>query len=577
MPRIPFGEWRPDVADQNEAFTRVLQNVVPRADGYGPFKDIAEFTDALPADCRGYFVAYATDSTVRLFAGTADRLYLLDNTTLAWTDVSKGATTYSALASDSNWMFAQFGSVVVATQRNTVMQAFTIGSSTAFADLAGSPPQAGYIAVIGPFLVACDLLSTPYRVHWSALNNITIWSSGNTYAGYQDVPDGGRVRSVCEMGADVGLACQDNGARRMAWVPGSDTVWQIDRIPDCPGILAPYSLVTTQGGSYYFSTRGFVRVDPTGAVTPIGEERVNRTVLGQHGNSVLERVTDLAYDPAYSRLFVGAVDPQTSTILWAYKTEETSEEVFTRGIVYHTTLQRWAPISLTGQFIGSVARPGITVEGLDYVAPGAITITGAASNGSGLVRITVGSTSTLTTGDVKTIAGVGGTTEANGTWTITVINGTTFDLQGSTFANAYTSGGVVAGSIDAMTFPWDDYSSASLPTISAFNTDGELGFFAGATLEATLESAEQSIEGSRLIINGIWPATDADTVYGRVVTRAKLHGTDTEGTENAINDDGFVPLLSEGRYVRGRVRIPAGTTWTYASGFNPEFSRGGRY
>jgi hypothetical protein len=67
-------------------------------------------------------------------------------------------------------------------------------------------------------------------------------------------------------------------------------------------------------------------------------------------------------------------------------------------------------------------------------------ITGAADNGSGLIRITaIGHT--FATGDKIAVAAVGGTTEANGAWTITVIDANTFDLQGSTFTNTYTSGG----------------------------------------------------------------------------------------------------------------------------------------
>jgi hypothetical protein len=68
-------------------------------------------------------------------------------------------------------------------------------------------------------------------------------------------------------------------------------------------------------------------------------------------------------------------------------------------------------------------------------------ITGAANNGSGLIRITAVA-HTFRTGDRITITGVGGTTEANAAnWPITVITVDTFDLQGSTFTNAYTSGG----------------------------------------------------------------------------------------------------------------------------------------
>lgn len=68
------------------------------------------------------------------------------------------------------------------------------------------------------------------------------------------------------------------------------------------------------------------------------------------------------------------------------------------------------------------------------------TISGAANNGSGLIRLTT-SAHLFTTNNWVTVFGVGGTTEANGNWKVTVINSTTIDLQGSTFTNAYTSGG----------------------------------------------------------------------------------------------------------------------------------------
>jgi hypothetical protein len=72
--------------------------------------------------------------------------------------------------------------------------------------------------------------------------------------------------------------------------------------------------------------------------------------------------------------------------------------------------------------------------------PAKTTIANAANNGSGLVRIT-DTAHGYSTGDVVTVAAVTGTTEANGTWPITVITANTFDLLGSTFANGYLSGG----------------------------------------------------------------------------------------------------------------------------------------
>lgn len=77
-------------------------------------------------------------------------------------------------------------------------------------------------------------------------------------------------------------------------------------------------------------------------------------------------------------------------------------------------------------------------------APTNLAITGAADNGSGLIRLTLADTSTLTTGAIHRIRNVSGTVEANGSFPVTVIDGTHVDLQGSTFTNAFaTSRGAV--------------------------------------------------------------------------------------------------------------------------------------
>jgi hypothetical protein len=61
--------------------------------------------------------------------------------------------------------------------------------------------------------------------------------------------------------------------------------------------------------------------------------------------------------------------------------------------------------------------------------PAALTVSNAANNGSGLIRLTISSTSTLATGNEVNVANLGGTTEANGSWIITVIDGSNIDLQ----------------------------------------------------------------------------------------------------------------------------------------------------
>ncbi len=72
------------------------------------------------------------------------------------------------------------------------------------------------------------------------------------------------------------------------------------------------------------------------------------------------------------------------------------------------------------------------------------TVTGAASSGGmNLIRLAVMTTQGMLTGEAAIVANVLGTTEANGTWVITVIDATHIDLQGSIFVNAYASGGTV--------------------------------------------------------------------------------------------------------------------------------------
>lgn len=82
------------------------------------------------------------------------------------------------------------------------------------------------------------------------------------------------------------------------------------------------------------------------------------------------------------------------------------------------------------------------------------TITNAADNGSGAIRITATSHGYSTGTPVK-VSGVEGTIEANGDWIVTNIDADNFDLNSSTFTNTYTSGGE-AEKIVQVTTPYQE-------------------------------------------------------------------------------------------------------------------------
>src|SRR4051812_18846094 len=146
MPLLPTGEYKPDVSDYEGAATKNILNVLPRGDGYGPFPSFSAYSSALVEACRGAFYALKSDGTAVTFAATSTKLYMLNNTDYSWTDVSLGSSTYAALSSTAQWQFAQFGNLIFATQANAVLQVIDLTAPVAFANCAGSPPQAAYIS-----------------------------------------------------------------------------------------------------------------------------------------------------------------------------------------------------------------------------------------------------------------------------------------------------------------------------------------------------------------------------------------------------------------------------------------------
>lgn len=114
----------------------------------------------------------------------------------------------------------------------------------------------------------------------------------------------------------------------------------------------------------------------------------------------------------------------------------TGDEVLISGILEET--------NANGRWIITVTSPtSYTLDGtLDTAADANVPIADVISNGvPGLIRIQTTVPHNFTTGQRVSVAGVGGTVEANGIWVITVISDTLFDLVDSIFVNAYTTGG----------------------------------------------------------------------------------------------------------------------------------------
>jgi len=351
---LPFPPYQPDIADYNGQTTQVATNVVPRLDGYGPFKSQTVYSQALPAACRGYFYARKSDGSIQVYAGTATKLYLMSNTDFSWTDVSLGAGSYASVASTAQWQFAQFGNLVIAVQANVAPQVYDMSGAGPFAALGGTPPQAAYISVVGRFVVLTGLLSNPYRIHWSGLGDSTQWTSGTNSSDLQDLPDGGIVRGVA--GGEFGAIFQESTIRRMTYVPGSPLIFSIDRISQDIGLLAPYSLVSNGNRIFFWSGQGFQAMSVGGTPVAIGKERVDRTFGAD-------------YDTGSLQMVIGTTEPESTRVYWAYKSLAGSTGLFDKILSYDFALDRWGGvISSSGEYLASLSRPGLTLENLDTIS-----------------------------------------------------------------------------------------------------------------------------------------------------------------------------------------------------------------
>jgi hypothetical protein len=479
MTVIPWGAWMPDVSDYNGTHSRRIENAMPRGDGYGPVPSLSEFTDALPAACRGAFLALNTDGTIALFAGTATKLYKMSNTDLSWDEVTRASGGNYAVPAANQWQFAQLGSVVVAVNGADAMQAYTLGSSTDFAALAGSPPIAAYVTVINEFIVLSGLASNPFRIQWSARSSAVGWTAGTNESDYQDFTDGGVVRGVA--GGEFGVVFQDNAIRSMIYQPGSAVIFSFDRTSEGKGLRAPYSLIKAGERIFFRSASGFEVMIPGGQPQPIGKERFDRTIE-----------SDL--DTGALNLLIGAYEPKSSRVYWSYKSTTGTAGAFNRILVWDYVLERGALITgISGEYLTTMATPGVTLEGLD----------------------------------------------------------------------------ALYASLDDITVTLDDIPVAFATALSIFSTAHKGGFLSGASLEATLETSEFG-SSRKTFVRAVRPDSDSATVYSSMLTREKLSDIPATTAEATITSLGFACHRTEARLIKYRNRIPAGTTWTFSIGVEPE-------
>lgn len=557
---IPFPEYRPDISDLNGNHTITINNVLPRGDGYGPVKELGGLTSALPAACRGYFRARNTDGTVTTFAATSNRIFRLNNTDLTWVPVSK-VTTLTSISQASPAVFTKAA--------HGLSNGDTLVLSTSGA--LPSPLAAGTVYYV--INKADDTFQVSTTSGGSAINTTDAGSGTHsmTYF-YTAVPTTDQWQFE-QFGTSV-IAVQANTAPQ-EYTLGTDSAFgDLSGSPPTARYIAVVnrqvvlSGLTANPNRIHWSDVDGITTWAAGTgfanTYDLPDGGVVRGVAGGEFGLVFQEsaIRRLSYNNGAKPSFQIERITDELGLLGPYSVIRASGRVFfysSKGFYSYSTVEGLRPIGK--ERVDRTVAAEIDIGNLQLLigAPdpqgtrvfwGYKTQSGSASTFNKLLCYDFG------IGEFGRWAPA----DVSGEYLAWLIApGITLDALDS-----------VSGSIDALTFSLDSVAASGSALLSAANTSHQIALFDGDNLEAVLETAEFG-GPKRIYVRGFTPLTDASGALGSVKHRATQQAAAMTTTETAINANGFCPAHKDTRYARARLRIPAGSTWTYATGVEPDF------
>lgn len=347
--RINFGEWMPDQPGVTGALTDA-KNVVSQAVGYGPLPTAAVFSQAADQNLTTLVAAKTPAGGTKLFAAGLTKIFDVSGVGVV-TNVSKSGN-YSPSANNDRFRFTQFGKVIIGTNNSNPMQAFTLGTSTLFADLAAGAPICKFLTVVRDFVVTAFTTESstvyPTRVRWSGINDETAWGSSQvTQADYQDIPDGGQIMGI--RGGEFGLVLMERAIHRMSYI-GTPFVFQFDNISRGKGCLAASSIAQIQGVTFFLSDDGFYMCDGQ-QVVGIGSEKVDRWFFANADETDFENMS-------------AAIDPIRKLVIWNFKTKFSQRQL----LIYNFKTQKWTYGDTDADYVSDASTAAVTLEQLDSIS-----------------------------------------------------------------------------------------------------------------------------------------------------------------------------------------------------------------
>lgn len=398
MPVIGFTEWAPDLPSY--AGQALSGGAVHLLDARGVYAveggyiatnkpggtNYGTLSSETPLDLISFF---GDGTDFLLVAPTNEKIYKIENE--AFTDVSEASITYGA-SQPEGWGSAQFGLRAILTNIVDGPQYFDIGTSSAFADLPGSPPKAKRVAQVRDFVMLGNLdeggTVNERRVRWSGFNDSESWTvdPDGTQADFQDLPSQfGEVQAI--VGGEFATIIQERAITRATYV-GPPAIFQFDQVEEGRGAKVAKSVIKIGGVIYYYAEDGFYAFDGQSS-RAIGEGRVNKwiadridDVTAQYCRVSHDRVRGVVTWSWPSAVIssapnaAGAVATGALALMysyrqnkWSYDTLENEEWLFSTGVTDDILLDELnAPLDYYDGTLDSAIYDVITVQTVALVS-----------------------------------------------------------------------------------------------------------------------------------------------------------------------------------------------------------------
>ena len=331
---LPLMDFAPDLAfdaSNNGSLTLVdMDQCQPTVKGYQALNLAQPYgtTSGLPARPLGATLAYFSDYSFGIFAGTTNHLYRFNSLTNLWVQADAlGSSTFGCQPTQP-WRFAQFANDVIAvngSSASAVPQVAT-GSGGSFATLAGSPPATAncVLSINGQVM-----MTSGQSWYVSALGTDNNWAPNvQTQAGTGNLYDfPGAITALAPIFRNV--VAFKTGSMWLGNYIGGQSVWSWQPISDETGTWCQEAVINLPDGVAFLGLDDFY---------------VCRGYVPQRiPNSLKEWVFDIADQTKLPWYMASRYDPYHAVCYWYFVSKSPPfATIPDRYVAWNTRTGRWA-------------------------------------------------------------------------------------------------------------------------------------------------------------------------------------------------------------------------------------------